>query len=393
MRFILTLHLLAPVPQVPPCVEQLAPLLQRQEFDALRVAAASCEAETDHPRTRYYAGLAHLALGRPERAVLLLQRYLHDDAPDEPPRLRQWAEVQMQQAQSNTGIAEIRIKPAAAEGDFQVTVECLDWDEPLKLFASELDQQDGHPIVRLSPGAYTITATRAGLVPARQEFVISAAGESVSIALSLRPHPKPKTEKPTEPRFPTRAWVGAWSGVAGAAFIAGLPTLLVGRSRGIRTPSACDDSIEAIDRCRTALAAATMMRASGVGLLGAGAGVLIGGLSSLAPTTRQRRIAWTVETSLGGALLVAGAALFGTARGSFNAINNSTDPELASWGEAFRLRLYPSERNVIVGGALLGAGLGLGLSAALGLASPRFARTPSNRARLHLEPDGLLLSF
>ena len=100
MRETILALLLASPADTPPCVQELYPLLQHQEFDALRAAADACEQTTGHPRTWYFAGLAYLALGRPERAILALQRYVRSDATDEPVRLRENAQARTEHSKA-----------------------------------------------------------------------------------------------------------------------------------------------------------------------------------------------------------------------------------------------------------------------------------------------------
>lgn len=384
----------APPPSTPACVQELTPLLQRQEFDALRVAAESCRRSTDHPRTWYYEGLAHLALGRPELAIFSLRKYVQSDAPDEPTRMRENAQTRLEQARAQTALVELQIQPVSAEFDTRVEIERADWPEPLAVFVSELDASDGRARLALPPGSYIFRAARAGLTPTQRAVTIDAAGDTVSVTLSLRSRLPPPPSPPKEAPFPSRRWAGGWGGAGGAVLVIGAPMLAVGGRRSQATQPNCPASPQTIDRCRADLASSNMLRAAGGAFLGSGLGLLLGGLTGLAPRSDQRRKAWTAEAAVGGVAALSGIILLGVASRSFNRINNDTDPAVPAWGYDFRVSLLPSERGFFSGAVLLGLGFGLGTSALLGLVSPKWlARSARVQARWHLHADGFRLEF
>ena len=285
----------------------------------------------------------------------------------------------------------LHIEPVMTGLDTRVTVEGADWEQPLTFFLSELDNN----AIFLPPGSYAVSVARAGLMPARQQVTITTPGDTLEITLSLKLRPpSTPTPAPTEPSFPRRAWAGAWSGVGGVVLVSGAPMLAVGLGRSSSTPAKCSMDAPSTDRCRADLARSTMLGAAGGGFLGSGVGVLIGGLTGLARTQRQRRTAWIVETSVGGLATLTGAILLGVAARSFNGINNNADPDAPAWGYDFRVSLLPSERGFFSGAVLLGAGVGLGTSALLGLVSPKLlARSDRAQARWHLQADGFRLEF
>jgi hypothetical protein len=387
---IATLLLLAP-PQVPPCVEELGALLQREDFDALLAAATPCE----HPRALYFTGIAQLAKGEPSRAIEALQRYVEGEADGEPPRLREIAALRLEQAIAELGVVEVTVEPSPGDGDIRLTIEREGGGEPAVTFLSTLEQRDGRPILRLPPGRYIITAARVGYLPTRSEFAIEAAGTvSVSISMKLRPRPAPQPLGPKEPEFPRRQWAAIWGGIGGGAVVVGVQLVVVGTRRSSDLLDQPIVGAAAIDSARADLARGTMLRAGGAGTLATGLGLMVGGLSGLAATERARKAAWTAEVSVAGVLMVVGAGLLGTAASSFKVINNSTTPTQDPWGPAFESRLTPSMRGVISGAALLGAGVGLGLSATLGLVSRKLLRPkPGVAARWQFQADGLTVSF
>lgn len=396
MREFLVSLMLASPPSTPPCVQELTPLLQRQEFEALRVAAESCRRSTDHPRTWYYEGLAHLALGRPESAIFSLRKYVKIDASEEPSRLRENARTRLEQAKGQTALVELNIDPSSGDLDTRVEVQRADWEQPLTVFLSELETMDGRASLSLPPGSYIIRAARAGFLPTQRAIVVGAAGDKVPVDLSLRsvPPPPPPPATQHEPQFPTRRWAGAWGGAGGAMLLIGTPMLAVGGWRSWATAPDCSMTTQTIDRCRADLASSTMLQAAGGGFLGSGLGLLIGGLSGLAPGADQRRRAWTAEAALGGVASVTGLILLGVTARSFNRLNNNIDPEVSPWGYDFRLSLVPSERGFFSGAVLLGAGLGLGLSAVLGLVPPKsLSRAQRAQLQWQVQPDGFSLKF
>lgn len=392
MLVALSVFMLAAPAPTPACVQELSELLQREDFDATLTAAERCETETGHPRSHYFAGIAHLASHHPERAVGSLQRYLDSDPADEPPRLRELAAARLEQARTELGTIVIQVAPRFRDGDVRVTIQRPAGEPPIIAFLSELDQKDDHAILLLPPGKYAITAARVGHLPGRQEFSIAAAGDTVSVflPLMLRP-PPPKLIAPEPPKFPSRVWAGAWGGIAGGVVVVGVPVIAGATAQ---MPGFCPPHAQAIDNCRSDAAKWTMVQAGGSGMLGAGVGFMIGGLTGLAPVDRTRRVAWAAETGVGGALATVGVVLLAVAQRSFNQVNNSTDPTAEPWGPRYDAALAPSSRNFMAGAALLGTGVGLAVSAALGLASPKFLhKSPATTARWGVQPDGFSVQF
>jgi hypothetical protein len=134
--------------------------------------------------------------------------------------------------------------------------------------------------------------------------------------------------------------------------------------------------------CRPDLAAAADLRSTGAAILGGGLGVLGGALTASLRRPRSRRIAWSVELGLGGALTAAGAALGAVAGANFNTkLAGQADPD---W-------LFTLADRHAAGAALLGLGVGLAGTATLGLALD--LTEPRRPLRAQLGPTGLTARF
>jgi len=195
--------------------------------------------------------------------------------------------------------------------------------------------------------------------------------------------------------FPRRPWLTLTGVVAGGTLLAGLVTLPVGTIRGNRRldadPDSCEEGLE-LDRCRYLFADATALRGTGAGLLGAGLGTAAGGVTGLLATDRARKIAWSAEVGLGGALGIAGAVLLAAGLNNFDRVNASTEASPTPWAE--HREAVRSPANVYSFGAgFLGAGVGLMASAAAGLITQRFAPRKQTLARWQVHPQGVVLRF
>lgn len=143
------------------------------------------------------------------------------------------------------------------------------------------------------------------------------------------------------------------------------------------TPPSCGS----MATCRSSLAASGALRAAGAGLLGVGVGIGIGAFGTYFSRPRARRIAWTVDLALGGAL-IASSFFGGLAGAEFNRVNRAQ-----AIGDSL---ISPIARHS-AGAAMLGLGLGLATSATFGLVLDRSDTRRRARLRAHITPTGLAL--
>ena len=105
-----------------------------------------------------------------------------------------------------------------------------------------------------------------------------------------------------------------------------------------------------------------------------------------------RKLAWSAELGLGGALGIAGVALLTVGLQNYNDENTSTTTPPTPWAD-HREKASPHASVYAVGAGFMGAGVGLMASAAAGLITRRFAPRRPALARWQVHPQGVLLRF
>ncbi len=117
--------------------------------------------------------------------------------------------------------------------------------------------------------------------------------------------------------------------------------------------------------CRDELARGLLGRSLGTSLLGAGVGVLAGGLTMLVRDPRVRRRMWIAELAIGGAGVVGGSLALALSTRGFDREN--ADPD-HTWGDPKdmdTLRLRATQHTLAATGLGLGSGLVFGAAAGL----------------------------
>jgi hypothetical protein len=393
---LLMITMTAPV-AVPPCVDEVSTLLQREAFADAIVAAAECGAKTAHPRCFYLAGVARIALGQHAHAILQLQRYMAEDAPDEPKRLRDVARSRLDQAKALAVPMLLRIDA----GDGEISVRAAREEqggEPLETPLTALEERDGSRVLWLDPGRHRITVDGEGYLRATRAVTLVVGAPQVVLNLSLRaPVAAAVPPPPPVKVFPQRAWFALTGAVGGMNVLAGVSMLSLGWVRGnhqLDMSAASCRPIDPIDRCRGAFAKAVTLNGAGAGFLGAGLGVLTGGLTALVRGPSGRKLAWRVEAALGGGVLLAGAVLLGVSLRGFNQVNTDASLDAQLWEVEYKYAVSARGNQYTVGAGLVGAGVGLGASAALGLLVQRFVPANTTAAgRWQVRPQGLAVAF
>lgn len=218
-------------------------------------------------------------------------------------------------------------------------------------------------ILQLDPGPWRLRIAEGTLAPV-DVLVDVLVQPGPAVELDLRPEETPRG-LPRTRRHRLAAGVG---GLGGAVVGAGVGLTVhaeVARVQPALARTSCPDR----QACREAVAGAVTERSLGAGLVGAGAGMMIGGSTALLRDARQRRISWIVELALGGAGVVGGGlAVAFTARDfdreNVHGARHWGDP---AYADAIQRR---SQRHTIAAGGLGLAG-GLAFGAATGLAYTR----------------------
>lgn len=386
--------------EVDRCVQTMGDLLQRENFADVVEAAILCEKEAGHPRIDYFFGIAHLALGHPSLTIEALERYLANESKSEPEALRERARGRLEQAKEQAGRVLLRVLPTLPLDKVYITVRHERDEKPRsEKPIGTRETIDGRVAVWLDPGRSRITVRAAGFIPAERELEVAAGVHDVILDLTLgvRPpsQPSPRPEPRPEGVFPRRPWLIA-AGATGGAFAVGglvmLPTS--GALAGQRLESQQDCVSDAgLDQCRQQLARLTGFRGVGAGLAGAGLAALAGGMTALLPRPGLRRTAWLVEAGVGIALAAAGVTSLTFGLRSFNAVNLDSSAGALRWEEAYRQEIAAHTRVYLLGAGLLGAGVGLGIAATVGLVVSQRFRSAKYAKRWQLAHEGIIVRF
>ncbi len=396
-----TLYLaLAPVedsaqPEVPPCIAELVAYNQRTWYPEILAAVDACAAASGHPRVHYYTGIAHLGLHQRARAILAFRQYLAEGSA-EPQRLREIADARATQTMQEAGSVILEFVPPALPGPVLVEVQ-PDGAASFVVDVARLETQVDGTVLWLDPGRHHLEFKRGE--PSLKHEVVIAVGEVSRLRVNLAPKPtlvpapvQPRTVRPT---FPARAWFGATGSLAGANLVAAISLTAVGSAAFRDARAIADDACDPVSLrlCHEALVRPTLHRGLGAGFLGVGLGALAGSLTALAPTDVARRRVWYGELGGGLILAAAGSAVLGVFLKRFNQTNGVVNAGNPPWSDAeYQADIAANARGYVSGAALLGAGVGLAVSAAAGLLVQRYARSLRS-ARWQVHPRGVAVRF
>lgn len=383
---------------LPPCVQALGELLQREAFGPLLTEASACRQTTGHPRAAYFQGIAYLAMGEPSSAIGALERYLAESSASEAPRLLEIAAHRLEKAKSLAGQVVLTIETELDAGELMISIRRVGEASPrLAKPLAELIEPTGSARLWLNPGSYLLTASAAGVLSSQRQIEVHPGGRLEVGMLVRKPVAQPDVQSPAvSPRasFPSTPWFASTGAASGALVVAGLVSLPAGRvgaGKQMRPRDECNSDIASLDQCRRRLAYFTGLSGAGAGLLGTGLGVLGGGLVALLPRASARRTAWVAEAGVSGAIVATGAALLAIGLRDFNALNLDSGASFLLWGDAFETRTSRYARTYVGGALALGFGVGLGLSAGTGLLVEHLS--PGRTTRARLTPLGLAVQF
>lgn len=370
----------------PACVREATEALARGETEVAARRGEACHAEEGHAQGLLLASQAWLQAGRLAHARLDAERFLALGTGSK--SVRKVAELVRDTATQRSGTAWLAVSPAATGDAGTITATRADPGWPtLRARWDELGVDGDAATLVLDPGAWAVTIARPGFHELTIE-VTCAEGQVTTIAADLIPAdsgPAPGPATATEAPRRRGRWAIAGGAIGGAAMIGGAAIYAAGFRplAGVFQGMSCGPDAST-DRCRRPIAGLLERTAGGAAMLGAGAGVLVGGLSGLVRDESARHKLWMAEAIVGGvatggaiALLARGSAYFSTA--------NTDDP----WPRALVARggeLY------VAGAGLVGAGLGLAATAATGLIVELVQRRSARRtARWRF--DGVALRF
>ncbi len=344
------------------------------------------------PRFLFNAAASRYSAGHYAHTVAYLGEYLGrgeiggDD--------RKEAQAQLDEARNKVASVQVVVSvPAGASGEVRVIAQHV------ARGASDLRPELVVPtrphaggtiaVVQLEPGSsWVVRAEAPGLTSeAQQVNVKQTTGQQVALQLTAVDapagpgEPAPIRDEGMRPATARKLKLGFVAG-GGVAAAAGVVVLAVGASKRGRLAD-CDSGARGELACKQDLAAALRTRDAGAAVLGAGVGLLAGGLTWISGDARKRRVAWLVEASVGGLALIGGAAWLTVSSNKFNAANTAA---ITDWDTHYAA--VGGSRGHAAAAGMFGLGAGLVGSAVTGLLVQR-KRGGSAMARA-LRVDGML---
>jgi hypothetical protein len=321
------------------------------------------------PSALAWAGLARERAADAAHAVAYLTQALDLDLPTP---LAVAARTALTRARADTQLVTVELR-LYGTGPVLLALTRVGSSNPTLHFPLSPNPGEQWMPVALDPGRWLVELRRGAHTVARTVEVHPDL-RIISLAEPTPPQPPPPRTRPLR-------LAGLITG--GNLTLIGTVMLVIGDLNmrptvGALSPPTICSSIAA---CRGSLAAYGALRAAGAGLLGAGLGIGAGAFATYFSRPRTRRIAWTVDLALGGAL-IASSFIGGLAGAEFNRVNQAE-----ATGNAL---ISPITRHS-AGAAVLGLGLGLATSAALGLVLDRSDARRRARLRAHITPTGLAL--
>jgi len=341
------------------------------------------------PRFLFNAAASRYAAGHYAHTVAYLGEYLA--RPEIAGVDRQEAQAQLDEARNKVAGVQVAVRvPADASGEVTVVVRHVARGasdlRPELVLPARRSGDTATAVAQLEPGRWVVGAQGTGLDAASQQVEVTrAGGQQVELTLSATapadaPAATPVGEQGVPPRD-LRALKLGFAAAGGVAAAAGVGVLAAGAVRRGRTAD-CDSAARGELACKRDLMLALRTRDAGAAVLGAGLGLLAGGLTWGVADPRKRRAAWIAEASVGGLALIGGAAWLTVSSNKFNAAN--TGP-ITAWDAHYAA--VGGSRGHAAAATIFGLGAGLVGSAVTGLLVQRSrAARPMARA---LRLDGV----
>lgn len=345
----------------------------------------------NEPRFLFNAAASRYAAGHYAHTVAYLGEYLGraEIAGDD----RKEAQAQLDEARNKVTGVQVAVRvPAGASGEVEVVVQHVARGasdlRPELVFPARRGGGDvATAVVQLEPGSWVVRAQATGLGGAsRQVEVTRAAGQQVEVELTAT---APADDAARAPAGDADARPGLGRGlkigfaaVGGAAAAAGIGVLAAGAVQRGRAAD-CDSAARGELACKQDLMLALRTRDAGAAVLGAGVGLLAGGLTWISADPRKRRAAWLAEASIGGLALIGGAAWLTVSSNKFNAANTDA---IVDWPSHYAA--VGGSRGHAAAATIFGLGAGLVGSAVTGLIVQR-SRGARRAVARALRVDGM----
>lgn len=277
---------------------------------------------------------------------------------------RQAAEAQRRSAIAQSGAARATVRlgaPPAGNTSVEIVAQFVPRDSgdirPELVFKT----RPLYPTtLQLDPGAWTIRAQASDHQAAEQRVEMSK-GQLLPVTFDLAPvqsvdphgtgRPQPPPEVPPVVRRRLSIGFGAAGGVIAAA---GIGVVVVGSTQ----IGKARDCTEGLKPCAMDLSEGVRLRGVGFTVLGAGLGLIAGGIPWISQSADVRKKVWIAETAVGGALAAAGIAVLGATSPRFIDSVVAGDLDVKATGN-------------VAGTMMLGLGIGTAISAITGLVVQR----------------------
>jgi len=327
------------------------------------------------PNFLFNAAVSRYGAGHYAHTIAYTREYLAH--PKLTPEDRKEAEAQLSEAQRKAVTTRVTVRaPAGSVGEVTVVAQHVARASsdirPELLFPVKLAGQQAVVSLDLDPGAWTLRVEGSGYVRAERqvELTLGAANTlELTLALAARGTPTPNGPAARDVPASTARQMKLGLGVAGGIVaVAGVVVTGIGAGKVARRPAVtgCVDTDAALDdyaQCRSDWSAAYVLRDSGLSVLGAGTGLLIGGLTWLGRDARKRRSALLAEAVLGGLAAAAGLGLTVVSSSRFGEANRA--PQWVDMQQKIEgAGAFHGASTFVVGlgvGTLVGAALGLGV--------------------------------
>lgn len=350
------------------------------------------------PRFLFNAAASRYIAGHYAHTIAYLTEYLArgDVQGDD----RKEAQAQLDEARNKVTPVKVTVTlPAVATGEVTVVAQHVARGasdlRPDLPFPARVSGASAEAVIQLEPANWILRAQGPGYAPAERRVAITRTAEQ-QVALTLTaaaaqsgavPASEP-TETEVPPDVARKLQIGLAVGgtVVGAVGVAVLAVGAVKRKSAENCSTAATAEVsadEATGACRESLMLGLRRRDAGAGVLGAGVGVLVGGLTWLARDSKQRRAAWIAEATIGGLALVGGAVWLQTSSSAFITANTAKTAE--PWPDHYAK--YGGAGGHAASAAIFGLGAGLITSAVTGLIVQRKYRGPRRTALRSLRLD------
>ncbi len=341
-----------------------------RRYPAAAAAYEALFAEFDEPAFLLAAARSRQAAGQHAHTVAYLSQLVASGQLTAADTQVAYGELQAAQRQVTPVTVRVELPAGLGAASPLLTAQFMAHEEHERRPPLEFPLPPGAGAVRvvmlqLDPGEWRLQVDDPGL--ANIDVLIQVKRQpGEPVRLDLRPPPGSLGL----PRRQQLRLVGVLGALGGAGIVTGVGLTVLDEFANVR-PTLARPASECVDKlaCRHAIADAFTGRSTGASFIGAGAGLLVGGLSGLVRDPRSRRTLWIAELAVGGAGVVGGSFALALAARGFDEHNVVED---RPWGDPAYVQAIDRRGDQhTIAAAGLGLGSGLAFAAAVGLIRTR----------------------